>query len=176
MIRPYLRDLINYHKPTPKLNNANNNANNNDSKCREWKIQLVMQNNCISVKNFEDTRTIYSASKPVEIFMGSDIKDVIDRLFDTTLERFQQAIKTSIKGSEFTHEIVASMYYYFQKIDMIRAESYIKSDEQLLNKGASINPKNEKDKKCFQHSITSGLNYDKIKKYIFSAYRKIKTG
>ena len=49
-----------------------------------------MQNNCISVKNFEDTRAIYSASKPVEIFMGSDTKDVIDRLFDTTIERFQQ--------------------------------------------------------------------------------------
>ena len=62
-----------------------------------------MQNNCISVKNFEDTRTIYSASKPVEIFMGSDIKDVIDRLFDTTLGRFQQAIKTSNEnGSGFT--------------------------------------------------------------------------
>ena len=74
MIRPYLRDLINYHKPTPKLNNANNNANNNDSKCREWKIQLVMQNNCISVKNFEDTRTIYSANKLVEIRMGNDTK------------------------------------------------------------------------------------------------------
>ena len=25
-----------------------------------------MQNNCISTKNFEDTCTIYSASKPVE--------------------------------------------------------------------------------------------------------------
>ena len=30
MIRPYLRDLINNHKPTTELNNnANNNANNN---------------------------------------------------------------------------------------------------------------------------------------------------
>ena len=144
MIRPYLRDLINYHKPTPKLNNANNNANNNDSKCREWKIQLVMQNNCISVKNFEDTRTIYSASKPVEIFMGSDIKDVIDRLFDTTLERFQQAIKTSIKGSEFTRESVGLLYYHFQKLNIRRAESHIKSPDWLVNKGATINRKNKK--------------------------------
>ena len=31
-----------------------------------------MQNNYICVKNFEDTRTIYSASKPVEVFMGSN--------------------------------------------------------------------------------------------------------
>ena len=40
----------------------------------EWKIQLVMQNNFISDNNFENTCTVYSASKPVEIFMGSDRK------------------------------------------------------------------------------------------------------
>ena len=63
-----------------------------------------MQNNCISVKNFEDTRTIYSANKPVEVFMGSNTDVAIDRLFDTLLQRFQQAIETSNdRGSEFTH-------------------------------------------------------------------------
>ena len=55
----------------------NNELNNERG---EWKVQLVMQNNCISVKNFEDTRTIYSASKPVEIFMGSDTKNAIDTI------------------------------------------------------------------------------------------------
>ena len=156
--------MINNHKPTTKLNNANN-ANNDYTKCGEWKIQLVMQNHCISVKNFEDNRIIYSASKPVEIFMGSDTKDVIDRLFDTTLKRLQQAIETSNeRGSEFTNESVALMYYYFQKIDIRRAESYIKSLEWIVNKWATINPKNEKDNKCFQWSTTSALNYNKVKK------------
>ena len=101
--------------------------------------------------------------------MGSDTNDVIDRLFDTTLERFQQATVTSNKrGSEFTHESVALMYYYFQKIDIRRAESYVKSPDWITNKGATINPKNEKHNKCFQWSTTSGLNYNKIKKNIFS--------
>ena len=82
-----------------------------------------MQNDCIFVKNFGDTRTIYSASKPVEIFMGSDTNDVIDRLFDTTLERLQEAIVTSQKnGSEFTHESVGLLYYYFMKINIRRAK------------------------------------------------------
>ena len=157
--------MINNLKPTTKLNNANN-ANNNDTK-REWKIRLVMQNNCISVKNFEDNRIIHSASKPVQICMGSDTKDVIDRLFDTTLKRFQQAIETSNeRGSEFTNESVALMYYYFQKIDIRRAESYIKSPEWIVNKGATINPKNEKDNKCFQWSTASALNYNKVEKNI----------
>ena len=40
-----------------------------------------MQNNLISVKDFEDTSTVYSSSKPVEIFMGSDTENIIDTLF-----------------------------------------------------------------------------------------------
>ena len=60
MIRPYLRDLINEHKPTAELNNTNNsnnntnNSNNNttiNNNRAESKIQLVMQNDFISDKN-----------------------------------------------------------------------------------------------------------------------------
>ena len=75
-----------------------------------------MQNTGISTRNFEVTRTIYSASKPVEIFMGSDTENVIDTLFNTILQRFQQAQETSNdKGSEFIPESVELLYYYFQK-------------------------------------------------------------
>ena len=167
MIRPYLRDLINRHKPTTELTDE---ASNDDNERGEWKIHLVMQNNCISTINFEDTRTVYSASKPVEIFMGVNTDDAIGRLFDTLLQRFQQAIETSNdNGSGFTHESVALLYYYFQKINIRRAESYIKSREWIVSKGATINLKNEKDNKCFQYSITSALNCNKTKK-IYSRY------
>ena len=52
MIRPYLRDLVNVHKPTMELNNNNNNNNNNNTDRAEWKIQLTMQNSCISTRSF----------------------------------------------------------------------------------------------------------------------------
>ena len=74
MIRPYLKDLINDHKPTAESNSDNSNK-------AEWKFQLIIKNNFISVKDFEDTWTIYSASKPVEIFMGSDTKNAIDTIW-----------------------------------------------------------------------------------------------
>ena len=78
-----------------------------------------MQNNFISHKDFNDTRTIYSASKPAEIFMSSDTNENIDKIFNTILERIQQAIETSNeRGIGFTHKSVALMYYYFQKIDI----------------------------------------------------------
>ena len=117
MIRPYLTNLTNEHKSTAELNNTNNNTNssNNEKNDRsEWKIQLVMQNNFISDKNFKYTPTAYSASKPVGIFMGSDTENGIDTLFNKILERIQKAIETSNeRGSRFTYESVALLYYYF---------------------------------------------------------------
>ena len=170
MIKPYLKDLINDHIPVMELGNEEDNS---DTVRGEWKVQLVMQNNCISTKDFEETRTIYSASKRVDVFMGTDTDGAIDRLFDTTLQRFQQAIETSNdRGSRFNHESVILLHYYFQKKDIRRAESYIKSRDWLVNKGATINPRNENDNKSFQYAITIVLNYNKIKKKIFERNRK----
>ena len=158
MIRPYLRDLINDHKTPDEVNDYDN-----DTERGEWKIQLVIQNSCISTTNFEETRIIYSASEPVEIFMGSDTEDVIDTLFNTILQRFQQAQETSNdKGSEFIPESVELLYYYFQKINIRIAESYIMSPDWIVNKRATINPKNERVNKCLQWATISGLNYNKI--------------
>ena len=126
-------------------------------------IQLAMQNSCISTKNFEETCTIYSASEPVEIFMGSDTEDVIDTLFNTILQIVQQAQETSNdKWSEFIPESVELLNHYFQKINIRRAESYIMSSDWIVNKKTTINQKNERDYNCFQWSIISGLNYNKI--------------
>ena len=87
--------------------------------------------------------------------MGSNTDDVIDRLFDTTLKTFQKAIETSSNGGiEFIHESVALLYYYFQKIDIRRDESYIASSDWFVNKGATINLRNENDNECFQYAIT----------------------
>ena len=77
MIRPYLRDLINEHKLIDESNDDDDDDDDDggdDTDRAEGKIQLAMQNSCISTKNFEETCTIYSKSKPVEIFMGSDTK------------------------------------------------------------------------------------------------------
>ena len=52
-----------------------------------------MQNKFVSHKDFEDIQTIYSASESVEIFMGSDTNYVINRLFNTILERIKKAVE-----------------------------------------------------------------------------------
>ena len=67
------------------------------------------------------------------------------------------------RGSGFTHDSVGLLYYHFQRIDIRRGESYTVSPDWIANKKATINPKNEKDNKCFQWSIIAGLNYNIIK-------------
>ena len=134
MIRPYLRDLINDHKSPMRTDKVINN----ESQFAEWKIQLVMLNNCVSSKHFEETPYLYSASKPVEIFMDSNTDDIVDELFDTILQRFQKSRETSNKrGNKFIHE----KWKFIHKIDMKRGESYTDSPEWLKNKIAAINPK-----------------------------------
>ena len=91
MIRPYLRDLINEHKPIDEPNDDDDDDDDDDTDRAEWKIQLTLQNSCISNKNVQKTRTIYTKSKPVEISMGSHTEDVIDTPFNTLLQRFQHA-------------------------------------------------------------------------------------
>ena len=110
--------------------------------------------------------------------MGGDTKDVIDKLFNTLLQRFQSAQETSNeRGSESISDSVELLYYHFQRIDIRKAELSIISPDWIVSKVATINPKNEKDNECFKWSIISGLHYDKInekylKKIDFSSHQR----
>ena len=94
-----------------------------------------MQNSCISTKSFEEISTIYTKSEPVEIFMGNNIEDVIDRLFNTLLQRFQNAQETSNeRGRKFIPDSVEILYYHFQRIEIRRADSHKISPEWIASK------------------------------------------
>ena len=59
---------------------------------------------------------------------------MIDKLFDTILQRFQEARETFERRSEFILENVDLRYYYFHRIDTKRGESYIEPSEWFKNK------------------------------------------
>ena len=107
--------------------------------------------------------------------MGSGTEDAIDKVFNTLLQRCQHGQETSHdRGSQFIPDSFKLLYYHFQKIDIRRADSYIITPDWIASKKATINPKNEKDNKCFQWSIILGLNYNKINKKYLKKNRKIK--
>ena len=67
-------------------------------------------------------------------------------------------------GSDFIFESVELMDYKLHKTSLKRVKLYIEFPVWLVNKRATINPKNKKDDKCFQYALTLALNYNKIKK------------
>ena len=95
------------------------------------------------------------------------------------LQNLRRAQETSNeRGSEFIPNRVELLEYDLHAIDIRRAESYIISPDWIARKKATINPKNEKDNKCFQWSIISGLNYNNIKEKelkILLKFRRVDT-
>ena len=67
------------------------------------------------------------------------------------------------RGSKLISDSVELLEYELHEIDTIRVESYLVSPHWIASKKATINPKNEKDNKCFQWSIIAGLNHNIIK-------------
>ena len=94
---------------------------------------------------------------------GSDTDNIIRELFEFFLNNYQKE-EQIIKGRDFNFESVDLMDYKLHKVSLKRGGSYIKSPEWLINKRATINPKNEKDDKCFQYELTLALNYNETKK------------
>ena len=96
-----------------------------------------------------------------DIRLGNETCGIINRYIQSFLCKYQNQEKILRNRSNFIFESVNLLTYHIHKIDLKRGKSYIKSPEWILNKRATINPKN-KDNKCFQYSITVSLNHQKI--------------
>ena len=95
--------------------------------------------------------------------MGNETDEVIEKLFESLLQNYQEDLEESMRGSEFNFGGVDLLFYHLQKISLKRDQSYIDSPEWLKNKKAAINPKNNDDN-WFYCALTVALNYHNIKK------------
>ena len=131
----------------------------NDHKTRkEWKILLTMQINFISSKDSGETHTMHTKSNNIEIMMGNETVEIVEKLFESPLQNYQKDLEESMRKREFD-----LLHYQLQKISLKRSESYIDSPAWMKNKKATINLKNNDDN-CFQYALTVALNYPNIKK------------
>ena len=129
MIRPYLRDMINNHMTSlGKIID--------DDLYGKWKIQLTMQINFLSSLDPGEIRTMDLKSKNIEILMGSKADDIINDLFESFLERYQDKLEEKMKDRKF-FESVDLLYFSLHKTRLRRGKSYIESPEWLRNKRAS---------------------------------------
>ena len=92
MIKPYLSDIINYHKTQGKSRVHSSNTITERKTQSEWKIQLTMAINFISFEDSDETRIVCVKINNVEIIMGSETNEIIEELFKSLLQRYHEGI------------------------------------------------------------------------------------
>ena len=145
LIENYLRELINYYKNKG-----------------EWKLQLIAEINFISLKpGSDEIRIMHTRSDNIEIMIGEANDEIIEDLFKSFLQKYEENLQNKMRGSDFEFDGVNFLYYDFNEISLNRGGSYIDSPKWLKDKKSMINPKNNDDK-CFQYAVTLALNLHNI--------------
>ena len=92
IIEKYLRELIEEYKLKG-----------------EWEVQLTAEINFISLKHgSSETRTMYTRSDNVEIMFGDDSDDIIEQLFRSLLQKYEENLQNRMRGSDFESDSVNS--------------------------------------------------------------------
>ena len=94
IIKSYLSDLINNHKPHGSARYHSGNKPWLEKTSSEWKIQLTMAINFTSSKDSDETRTMHTKSNNAEIMIGIETDEIIEDL----LESFLQKISRRVRG------------------------------------------------------------------------------
>ena len=115
MIRPYLRYILSDYKTQ-----------------RERKTQLTIITNFKSSKDSDEIRSMNTKSNNIEIIMGN--KTVVEELFESLLQKYQEVLEEKMRGSKFVFESIDLLHYKLHKISLKRRESYINSPKWLKNK------------------------------------------
>ena len=78
-----------------------------------------------------------------EIRLGNETNDFVKRLINSLLNNYQKEEIILRNGSNFVFQSVDLLSNHIYKISLKRGNSYIKSSEWLINKRATVNPKNK---------------------------------
>ena len=98
-IRPYLKDIINDLK-----------------KSDAWKIQLMTTVNFISSNDDNDEqRVMHSKGNNIEIMISDEVDELIEELFDSSENRYQNNLETKMIGSQCGFDYVHLLYHKCQK-------------------------------------------------------------
>ena len=85
LIGKYLRELINYYKNKG-----------------EWKVHLTAEINFISLKpGSDETRIMHTGSDNKEFMNSDDTDEIIKRLFESFLQKYEENLREKMKGSDF---------------------------------------------------------------------------
>ena len=104
LIGQYLRELINDYKNKG-----------------EWKLQLIAEINFISLKpGSDETRVMHTKSDNEEIMTGSDTDEIIEELFESFLQRYEQNLEEKRKVQILNLMVLIFCIMIFNKISLNR--------------------------------------------------------
>ena len=89
---------------------------------------------------------MHTRSDNIEITIGDDNDVIIEQLFRSSLQKYEENLQNKMRGSEFEFDEVNFLYYDFNKTSINIGGSYIDSPKWLKDKKTIINPKNNDDK------------------------------
>ena len=84
--------------------------------------------------------THFSRSTNVICMPSSNTIDILDQLFTSLYEKYQEGLQLSRTSSSFSYESVEECNIHLYKIDLRRGASYIETPKWLKSKRATINP------------------------------------
>ena len=103
LIERYLRELIEEYKLKG-----------------EWKVQLIAEINFISLKlGSDEIRIMHTGSDNIEITISKDNYEIIEDLFKSFLQKYEENLQNKMRGSNFEFDGVNFLYYDFNKIRWI---------------------------------------------------------
>ena len=65
---------------------------------------------------------MHAKSDNIEIMIGNETDQIIEKLFETLLQRYQEGLEESVKRSEFIFDNIDILYYNLNKISLNRGD------------------------------------------------------
>ena len=70
-------------------------------------------------------------SDNIEIMIGKDNDDIIEELFKSFIQKYEENLQNKMRGSDFEFDGVSFLYYDFNEISLNRGGSYTDSPKWL---------------------------------------------
>ena len=72
---------------------------------------------------------MHAKSHNVEIVMGNETDEIIEKLFESFLQKYRERLEEKMRKSEFIFESFALLHYNLHKISVNRGGSYVDSPD-----------------------------------------------
>ena len=77
--------------------------------------------NFTSSKDSDEIRTMCTKSNNIEIMMGSETDEIIKKVFESLLQKYQARLEEKMRRSEFVFGSIDLLHYNLHKISLNRS-------------------------------------------------------